>query len=267
MKQLLIAFVLCISSVGLLAQDPQFDFVEDDEQKDWGFALTPYAMLAAQSTDVGGEKIRSSFSDLSSITNAGFQIIAAMRYKRFTVAFDGTFATLGVNDMQGPLSIDLEIKQRILDFSLAYQVYDNYKFEENHVLHGWSVGVNVGAKYWKNDVTFNYAVVVNDTPIAEDGFNEPQAWWDLMIGAKSKFVLSRKVLLGVGIDIGGFRIGNSSKFSYEFDYVNSFKIAEWVAINAGFRSFRYKRIDGAGEEELETVVTVLGPLLGISVFL
>ncbi len=46
-------------------------------------------------TDVGGEKLRQSFNDLSSITNFGFQLSAAARYKRFILSFDGTYAALG----------------------------------------------------------------------------------------------------------------------------------------------------------------------------
>jgi len=35
-------------------------------------------------------------------------------------------------------------------------------------------------------------------------------------------------------------------------------------INAGFRNFRYHRIDGEGTDALETTVNVLGPVLGVS---
>ena len=39
---------------------------------EWGLSITPYAWFAAQSSDVGGEKLRQSFNDLASITNLGF---------------------------------------------------------------------------------------------------------------------------------------------------------------------------------------------------
>lgn len=96
----------------------------------------------------------------------------------------------------------------------------------------------------------------------------PQDWWDLMIGAKTKFVLSDKFMLGVNFNVGGFGIGNSSKFAYDFVYINSFRVLDWMSVDAGFRNFSYERLDGEGtDDELTTNVNVLGPFLGVSFIL
>ena len=63
---------------------------------------------------------------------------------------------------------------------------------------------------------------------------------------------------------GGFGIGNASKSSWDFVYTNTFKVSKLILVTAGFRSFRYKREDGEGAEALETKVSVLGPLVGVS---
>jgi hypothetical protein len=271
MKNLLVSTLLLLLCITAWAQKTEADeevhvnFKEPEKAKEWGFVVTPYALLAAQSTDVGGEKIRQSFSDLSSMTNAGFQIITGLRYKRWTLAYDGTFATLGVEEMQGPLAVDVEIIQRIFDLKLSYLIYNNFEISDRNVLDGWSLEVSAGGKYWKNDVDVSYSLIVNDNPILEDGFRELQEWWDLMIGVKTRFVISPKFLLSVAGNVGGFGIGDSSKFSHDFTYINSFKVSKHVLVNAGFRNFRYKRVDGEGEDELETVVKVLGPLLGVSI--
>ena len=271
-KKWFFLFVAAILSIQLAAQqdgdlqdEVHADFNEPEKAKDWAFVITPYALLAAQSTDVGGEKIRQSFSDLSSMTNAGFQIIAGVRYKRWTASWDGTFATLGVEEMQGPLDVDVEIVQRIHDFKVSYLVYDNFEISDQSVLDGWSLEISAGGKYWKNDVEVMYSLVINDNPILEDSFVELQEWWDLMLGVKTRFVISPKFLLSVAYNVGGFGLGDSSKFSHDFTYVNSFKVHKHLLVNAGFRGFRYKRIEGEGEDELETVVNVLGPMLGVSV--
>ena len=196
-----------------------------------------------------------------------FQIVLAARYKRLSFMYDGTFATLGVSEPQGPLKIDLEIKQRIFDFKLNYMVLSHFDFGEDEVLKGWSLELGLGGKYWKNDVTIDYAIVINDTPILEDRINQPQEWWDLMVGVKPKFIISDRFLLSAALNVGGFGIGNSSKFSIDFTYLNSFRVSNLILINAGFRSFQYKRVDGEGEDQLETKVNVLGPLLGISIAL
>ena len=86
-----------------------------------------------------------------------------------------------------------------------------------------------------------------------------------MVGMNMKFVMTPKFLLSVALNVGGFGIRNSSKFSHNFTYINTFKVHKNIAVNAGFRSFRYKRVDGEGAEELQTIVSVLGPLLGVTI--
>jgi len=235
-----------------------------DKKKDWGFVITPYALLASQSTDVGGQKLRQSFSDLYSITNAGFQIVTIVLYKKLSLRFDGTIANLGDNGSSGPLQVDLNIKQKILDLSLGYTVYDNFEFSEEEILKGWDLNFSIGTKYWSNDLGINYSIVFDDFVLDTGSIEETEDWWDLMLGVKTNFVLSKKFQLTVGANVGGFGIGNSSKLAYDFIYLNSFKVSKLMVINAGFRNFRYHRIDGEGTDALETTVNVLGPVLGVS---
>jgi len=241
--------------------------IEDDYENptsDWRFIISPYAWLAGQATDVGGEKIRQSFNDVVSLTNAGFQLNTVVMYKKWIFLADGTFANLGSNIEQGPLTVDMEIKQFILDLKLGYLVLsDIEKDDVESVIRGWALEANAGAKYWKNDVAVDYKVAIGSPPI-EGGFTEPQAWWDLMIGLKARFILSRSVLLSVAVNGGGFGMGNSSEFSYDFAYLNTFKVSKLISVTAGYRTFRYRREDGEGEDLLETTVNAFGPLLGVS---
>jgi hypothetical protein len=260
-------FSLFILGFGILVtnvngQDAQTD--HKSVKKDWGFSITPYALLASQSTDVGGEKLRQSFTDLYSLTNGGFQIVGVARYKRLFVAFDGTFANLGQSLNEEPLLLNLNIDQNILDFKVGYTVYENYRLNKDEVLQGWDLSFNAGAKYWKNDLTLDYSFVLFDQLLSSGSINELEDWWDLMVGVKTNFVISKKFMITVMGDAGGFGFGNSSKFAYDFTYLNSFKVSKLITINAGFQNFRYHRIDGTGEDELETTVNVLGPVLGIS---
>ena len=68
-------------------------------------------------------------------------------------------------------------------------------------------------------------VTVKDDHLYFDSETIPQEWWDLMVGLKTKFVLSKTVLLSIGGDVGGFGLGNSSKFAWDFSYSNSFKVS------------------------------------------
>lgn len=257
--------VLCFLANNSFGQDAQKEY--NANKKDWGFSITPYALLASQSSNIGGESITQSFNDLASITNSGFQIVGITRYKRFYFTFDGTFAKLGDEITEGPLAINLDIDQNILDFKFGYIVYENFKFEEGDIIKGWGLNLNAGTKYWKNKIGLDYTLTFNDNIIDSGSIEEFQDWWDLMVGISTNFIISKKFALSVGGNIGGFGIGDSSKFAFDFTYLNSFKLSKLIIINAGFRSFRYKRVDGTGDEELKTTVNVLGPILGVSFIL
>ena len=243
------------------------NFEEKKDRKDWSFSLTPYALLASQSTNVGGNQITQSFGELSSLTDAGFQLIAAVRYKRFGLAMDGTWASLGSEAEQGPLLLDVRVKQKILDFRGSYVVYETFQMENNRVIDGWSLEVLGGAKYWSNELNVDYTFFLGEQPVLEGSVEEPQNWWDPMLGVRTTISLAPRVLLSSWISFGGFGIGNSSKFAYDFTYLNAFRVSRLITINAGFRNFRYRRVDGSGEDQLETRVNVLGPFLGVSFFL
>ena len=248
----------------LSAQVTNRNFNEDDDRKDWAFSFTPYALLASQSTDVGGEQIRQSFGDLASLTNAGFQFVTSARYKRFGLSVDGTFATLGKDLTDEPVLVNFELKQRIIDVKGSYVIYETFEMEDNRVIDGWSIEALGGAKYWVNDVGVDFALSIDGTPILEDMINQRQKWWDMMLGVRTTISLSRAVLLGAWINFGGFGIGDSSKFAYDFTYLNAFRVSRLITINAGFRNFRYRREDVNNGETLSTRVNVLGPFLGVS---
>ena len=162
---LLIALLVAFQ---LSSQVTNKNFNEEGDRKDWSYSFTPYALLASQSTDVGGEQIRQSFGDLASLTNAGFQFVASVRYKRIGLSVDGTFATLGKDLTEEPLLVNFELKQRIIDVKGSYVLYETFEMEDNRVIDGWSIEALGGAKYWSNDIGVDYAFVINDTPILED---------------------------------------------------------------------------------------------------
>jgi len=267
-QSVVVVGILTLLLVGVASgQEPQ-SIERDYEAKEnnWRFLISPYALLASQATDVGGEQIRQSFNDLSSMTNFGFQLNAQVMYKKWILTADGTYANLGSKSEEGLLQLDLDIKQYMLDLRLGYLVLTRIDEENSSgVVRGWAMEVNAGAKYWRNDVTLDYSLGLDGSPpLVEDRFLTEQSWWDPMIGVKARIILSRSVLLGLNLSGGGFGVGNASDSSWDFAYTNSFKVSKLITVTAGFRSFMYKRVDGEGESEVATKVHVLGPLLGLS---
>ncbi|WP_430815636.1 hypothetical protein [Carboxylicivirga sp. RSCT41] len=260
---LFVILLIGLAPILLVAQNTDSNFQEVSKSKDWQFVISPYAWLAGNATDVGGESLRQSFNDLSSLTNFGFQMTSSVRYKRYIISLDWTYAHLATGMGGDLLTVDANVHQWIVDPKIGYFIYNKVDYKEEAVIAGWSLEANIGAKYWSNNIEVDYALHSDILPI-EGSINEKQDWWDIMLGAKARFILSKSVLLSVAGDIGGFGLGNSSDLSYDFTYANSFKVSRLILVTAGYRSFKYKRTDGSGENKLKTKVNAYGPFLGVS---
>lgn len=264
---LLIISALILNFTNLFSQETgtaDTEFIDRKERKDWSFKLAPYAWLAGTSSDVGTEQIRQSFNDLTSLTNFGFQIVAQVRYKKWTLSSNLTYAKLGNNVQENLLNIDFNIDQIILDTKLGYTIIDKIDFGDD-IIHGWAMEATIGALYWVNDVKVD---VIIDSPINIPGFpmyiNDEQKWVDMVVGTNFKIILSKSVLLGLSANIGGFGIGNSSDLYWDFTFVNTFKVSKLLTVTAGYKTFDYKRVDGTGEDELKTHVKTFGPIIGVA---
>ena len=53
------------------------------------------------------------------------------------------------------------------------------------------------------------------------------------------------------------------EFAWDLACANTFKVSDLFLVTAGYRSFRYKRIDGTGADELKKV-HAYGPFIGVS---
>lgn len=241
------------------------EFIDQSKRKDWSFKIAPYAWLAGTATDVGGEKIRQSFNDLVSLTNAGFQLIVQARYKKWSLSSNLTYARLGDQIVEGPLLIDFGIDQIILDSKLGYTVIDKIDFG-NDIIRGWAMEATIGAIYWSNDVSVGVEFDSDrDIPGFPININEKLDYVDLVFGTNFRIILSKSVLLGLSANIGGFGIGNSSDLYWDFLFVNTFKVSKLLTVTAGYKTFTDKTTSGEGEEQIKTNIKTFGPLLGISI--
>lgn len=242
------------------AQDP-LEF-ERPEQDEWRLTLTPYAWFAAQASDVGGEKLRQSFSDLASITNVGFQIRSTARLRQLLVHADWTYADLASTTSIGQTKIDLGVKQHILDLRAGRTVFDSRTIEQDG---GLAVGVSGGARLWVNDIDYTISrvpIIPGDTTVVSD--SDKQNWWDPMVGVFLHFPVTTVVGFHVRASGGGLGIGAASDYVWDAEFLASFRLGRRFLVLAGYRTFKYSRTDGEGADELNQTVSVTGPLLGLT---
>jgi hypothetical protein len=94
----------------------------------WGFYIGPYGWLTGVKgtvvTDGEGVDIDIPFEDFLDRTSAGLQLYFEARRNRVFFAFDGTWAKLG-SEVDGRLfDLDIEIRQRIYDIRVGYEIYN-----------------------------------------------------------------------------------------------------------------------------------------------
>lgn len=264
-RHLFLTAIVFLISTSVFSQEngtANTEFIDLKERKDWTFKIAPYAWLAGTSTDVGGESIRQSFNDLSSLTNFGMQLIAQVKYKKWSLSSNLTYAKLGDKINEGPLTIDFNIDQIILDTKIGYTLIDQIDFGDD-IIDGWALDVTLGAIYWVNDLNVAVDVPI-DLPNYPINVSDKQKWADMVIGTNIRIILSKSVLLGLSSNIGGFGIGDASDLYWDLSYINTFKVSKLLTVSAGYKTFNYKRTDGSGADEVKTRVKTFGPLIGVT---
>ena len=250
----------------LHAQDPLLmePEVASTEGPGWSLAVTPYVWLAAQSTDVGGRALRQSFTDLASITNLGFQGRVAGRVGKVILGVDYTYADQASTTAIGRTSIDMGVRQHIVDMKLGYPAYDSRSPEMDGGLALW---IAAGARYWDNDTEF----VITREPILPGGETQiveeqaTQTWWDPVLAVLAHWPVTRAVGFSARGTVGGFGLGNASSYLWDAEAAATFALGRRVLLSTGYRAFRYDRVDGEGEEEVSQNVTVAGLIFGLSI--
>ncbi|RKZ11897.1 hypothetical protein DRQ32_04890 [bacterium] len=253
---------LCVTSQAQ-AQDPlELEAANPNNfgAGDWGLAVTPYAWLAANATDVAGATLRQSFNDLASITNVGFQSRLLARYRWVVFAADWTFAKQESDTGFGRTSLDMQLTQHILDMKLGGKVYDSRTAARDGGIGIW---VAAGARYWDSDVDFTITteslVPGNDPVVVEE--NTGMAYWDPVLGLNMHWPITPKVGFGMRLTGGGFNIGNASKYMWDAEFTALFRLTRRMLLSAGYRQFKYDRTD----DGVHQVVTVTGPAIGLSI--
>ena len=225
--------------------------------EEWSLGVTPYAWFAAQSSDVGGASLRQSFNDLASITNMGFQVRLAANWRWLLLSADLTKADMGSETSIGRTTIDLNIDQVIADFKFGVKVRDTRTAERDG---GMALWLGVGGRYWDNTVDST----ITTQPILPGGNpqvtfdSEVQRWWDPVLGLVFHFPVTPKVGFALRATGGGFGIGDASDYLWDAETAALFRLSKRLVLSAGYRQFKYSRTDGAGDDEVEQTVTVMG---------
>jgi hypothetical protein len=193
---------------------------------DWHFAVSPYLWLPGVHGSIGdpnGGQIPFSASagDLLSHFRIGLMGLIEPRYKRIVMPLDIFWIRLG-DDRALPNSpnqgvANLHMTEFFLTQKVGYRVIDSERLK---------IDALAGFRYWH----FGERASFTDNTL---NFTGSQNWVDPLVGGRITGILTPKVELTVGGDVGGW--GAGSQIDYQIFGALGYRIKPALALQAGYR--------------------------------
>jgi hypothetical protein len=207
-------------------------------ESDWHFAVSPYLWLPGVHGNLGdpngGEiPFSASAGDLLSHFRIGLMGVVEPRYKRIVMPLDIFWIRLG-DDRALPNSpnqgvVNLHMTEFFLTQKVGYRVIDSERFK---------IDALAGFRFWH----FGERASFTTNSL---NFTGSQNWVDPLVGGRITGILTPKVELTIGGDVGGW--GAGSQIDYQVFGLLGYRIKPALALQAGYRYmyFDYRRSSGA----------------------
>lgn len=224
-------------------------------ESDWHFVVAPYLWFPGVHGSIGGPNGRqvgysASPGDLLSHFRFGLMGVAEPRYKRILMPLDIMWIRLG-SDRALPNTpsqgvANLKAQEFILTQKVGYRLIDQEKIK---------IDALAGFRYWH----FHESVGFTTNTL---NFSASQNWVDPVVGGRITGILTPKVEVTIGGDVGGW--GTGSQIDYQAFGLLGYRIKPAVALQAGYRYlyFDYRRSTGSF---IDTATS--GVIFGVSIAL
>jgi hypothetical protein len=224
-------------------------------ESDWHFTVSPYLWFPGVHGNIadpnGGQiPFSASAGDLLSHFRIGLMGVAEPRYKRIVMPLDIFWIRLGDNralpNTPGQGVANLHATEFFLSQKLGYRVIDSERLK---------IDALAGFRYWHFGENLSFTTNTLN-------FSGSQNWVDPLVGGRITGILTPKVEVTVGGDVGGWGVG--SQMDYQIFGLLGYRIKPAMALQAGYRYlyFDYRRASGA---YLDT--TTSGVIFGVSITL
>jgi hypothetical protein len=224
-------------------------------ESDWHFVVAPYLWFPGVHGSIGGPNGRqvgfsASPGDLLSNFRFGIMGVVEPRYKRVLMPLDIMAIWLGSNralpntPSQGVAN--LKASEFILTQKIGYRLIDSEKVK---------IDALAGFRYWH----FHESVSFTTNTL---NFSGSQNWVDPLVGGRITGILTPKVEVTVGGDVGGW--GTGSQIDYQAFGLLGYRIKPALALQVGYRYlyFDYRRSTGSFVN-----TATAGVLFGVSITL
>lgn len=236
----------------------------------WDLFVAPYGWLTGVAgtvvSDGEATEIDVPFHDFLEKTRAGFQVYFEARRNKIFLGFDGTWAKLGQEAEGRFFDLDIEIRQRIYDIRVGYEIYNT---ELGTVIErskfDWQrrgvIDVFIGGRYFRTEPVITLIPIIGDERVV----SSVDSRVDPFVGLRIGWDMSYRWSIGFRGDIGGFGIGDAAEFSLQAQANLGFRVSRRVAIVAGYRYLEYDTVSGSASDRNGTDLRQQGPIVGAGI--
>ncbi len=235
-----------------IALQPDAARAADGDQPSYEIGLYVWgtSLVGEIDTDEGSATTRIPFSDLIRNVNVSAMVRTRAQFDKFSIVFDGEYYDLESDTErrtirlgpQGNVEVEASAKvklvQYILELNGGYQVFDidaPYSLVPGDELRTRGE-MYLGARY----LSLKPEVEVEVGMLSAD-IGEWESWVDGVVGARLAFDLSENVVLGIQGDVGGFNVGQSSKFTWMQITSLSWRCSESMTLALGYKFLDIER--------------------------
>jgi hypothetical protein len=222
---------------------------------DWHLTVSPYLWFPGVHGNIGGPNggefgFSASPGDLLSNFRIGLMGVVEPRYKRIVMPLDIFWIRLGSDralpNTPGQGVANLHATEFFLTQKLGYRLIDSERLK---------IDALAGFRYWYFGENLSFTTNTLN-------FSAVQSWVDPLVGGRISGILTPKVEVSIGGDVGGW--GAGSQMDYQIFGLLGYRIKPALALQVGYRYlyFDYRRTSGA---YLDTATS--GVLFGVSIAL
>lgn len=224
-------------------------------ESDWHFTVSPYLWFPGVHGNIngpGGGEIGFSASpgDMLSHFRFGLMGVVEPRYKRIVMPLDIMWIRLGSDralpNTPGQGVANFRATEFLLTQKLGYRLIDSEKVK---------IDALAGFRYWYFGENLSFTTNTLN-------FSGSQNWVDPLVGGRITGILTPKVEVTVGGDVGGWGVG--SQMDYQAFGLLGYRIKPALALQAGYRYLYFDRLRASGTF---LDVATSGVLFGVSVSL
>ena len=261
---LVVCFLLFMVSASWVHGQTTAAPVQKAPEDGWKFNIIPFMWATSinSTVTVGGydADTTTSFSDIWNHLNGAMMIhMEAQKgnlgfflepmYSRIRV--DSTFVRQRDPNLPAiPRDLTLTYTQWVVEGGAFYQAG---KWRTGESKDEWATfDILAGARYWSVKTDLDTSTIINP--------GRSSSWFDPIVGVRFTADLSKKVLVNLRGDIGGFGVG--SDFSWNALALFGYRFNEHITGLIGYRALYVNYKSGTNKERFEE--TFYGPVLGVA---